>query len=48
MDEAAADFRIDRFPLIVRPSFTLGGTGGGVAYNPEDLEKIAGPDWTPA
>ena len=29
------------FPLIVRPSYTLGGTGGGVAYNPEDLEKIA-------
>ena len=29
------------FPLIIRPSFTLGGTGGGVAYNPEDLEKIA-------
>jgi len=30
------------FPIIVRPSFTLGGTGGGVAYNPEDLEKHAG------
>ncbi|MCJ7830195.1 MAG: carbamoyl-phosphate synthase large subunit, partial [Desulfobacterales bacterium] len=29
------------FPIIVRPSFTLGGTGGGVAYNPEDLEVIA-------
>jgi carbamoyl-phosphate synthase large subunit len=29
------------FPLIVRPSFTLGGTGGGVAYNREDLEIIA-------
>ncbi len=29
------------FPLIVRPSYTLGGTGGGVAYNPEDLEIIA-------
>ncbi|MDY6953212.1 MAG: carbamoyl-phosphate synthase large subunit [Thermodesulfobacteriota bacterium] len=27
------------YPLIVRPSFTLGGTGGGVAYNAEDLEK---------
>jgi carbamoyl-phosphate synthase large subunit len=33
--------RIDiGFPIIVRPSFTLGGTGGGVAYNPEDLEKL--------
>ncbi|MFO7666587.1 MAG: carbamoyl-phosphate synthase large subunit [Desulfobacterales bacterium] len=29
------------FPIIVRPSFTLGGTGGGVAYNFEDLEIIA-------
>ena len=29
------------FPIIVRPSFTLGGTGGGVAYNPDDLAKMA-------
>ena len=29
------------FPIIVRPSFTLGGTGGGVAYNKEDLEALA-------
>ncbi len=29
------------FPIIVRPSFTLGGTGGGVAYNREELEKLA-------
>jgi carbamoyl-phosphate synthase large subunit len=29
------------FPVIIRPSYTLGGTGGGVAYNPEYLEKIA-------
>jgi carbamoyl-phosphate synthase large subunit len=29
------------FPIIVRPSFTLGGTGGGVAYNKEDLEVMA-------
>lgn len=28
------------FPIIVRPSFTLGGTGGGVAYNWEDLEEL--------
>jgi len=28
------------FPLIVRPSFTLGGTGGGVAYNRQELEKL--------
>jgi carbamoyl-phosphate synthase large subunit len=29
------------FPIIVRTSFTLGGTGGGVAYNIEDLEVLA-------
>ncbi|RJX29769.1 MAG: carbamoyl-phosphate synthase large subunit [Desulfarculus sp.] len=29
------------FPLVVRPAFTLGGTGGGVAYNVEDLRSIA-------
>jgi carbamoyl-phosphate synthase large subunit len=29
------------FPVIVRPSFTLGGTGGGVAYNREDLVDLA-------
>ena len=29
------------FPIIVRPSFTLGGTGGGVAFNPEELEALA-------
>ncbi len=29
------------FPIIVRPSFTLGGTGGGVAYNLEDLDTWA-------
>jgi len=30
------------FPLIIRPSFTLGGTGGGVAYNIDELKEIAG------
>jgi len=28
------------FPVIIRPSFTLGGTGGGIAYNPEEFEII--------
>ncbi len=28
------------FPLIIRPSFTLGGTGGGIAYNIEEFESI--------
>ncbi|WP_343561848.1 carbamoyl-phosphate synthase large subunit [Kiloniella sp. b19] len=27
-------------PAIIRPSFTLGGTGGGIAYNPEEFEEI--------
>ncbi len=31
---------IGTFPLISRPSFTLGGTGGGVAYNREDFEEL--------
>ena len=29
------------YPVIIRPAFTLGGTGGGVAYNPEELDVIA-------
>lgn len=29
------------FPIIVRPSFTLGGTGGGVAYNRQELEELS-------
>ena len=28
------------FPLVIRPSFTLGGTGGGIAYNAEEFETI--------
>jgi carbamoyl-phosphate synthase large subunit len=28
------------FPSVIRPSFTLGGTGGGIAYNPEEFEEI--------
>ena len=30
------------FPVIVRPSFTLGGSGGGMAYNREELLESAG------
>ncbi|MDD3179304.1 MAG: carbamoyl-phosphate synthase large subunit [Opitutaceae bacterium] len=36
----AAD-EIGVFPLIIRPSFTLGGTGGGIAYNREEFDAIA-------
>jgi len=28
------------FPVVIRPSFTMGGTGGGIAYNPEEFESI--------
>src|SRR5262245_792005 len=30
------------FPAIIRPSFTLGGVGGGIAYNLEELREVAG------
>jgi carbamoyl-phosphate synthase large subunit len=30
----------DGFPAVIRPSFTLGGTGGGIAYNAEEFETI--------
>ena len=37
-NEAAA--KIGSFPLIVRPAYTLGGAGGGIAYNKEEFEEI--------
>ena len=40
-EEARAIVEETGYPAIVRPSFTLGGTGGGVAYNPEEFEEIA-------
>ena len=39
-DEAEALIPIVDFPAIIRPSFTLGGTGGGVAYNRDEYEEI--------
>ncbi|MEY3298990.1 MAG: hypothetical protein RLZZ597_2250, partial [Cyanobacteriota bacterium] len=33
--------QIGSFPLIIRPAFTMGGTGGGIAYNQEEFETIA-------
>ncbi|MBX3747573.1 MAG: carbamoyl-phosphate synthase large subunit [Verrucomicrobiae bacterium] len=41
--------RIGRLPLIIRPAFTLGGTGGGIAYNRDEFEEIAkrGMDLSP-
>jgi carbamoyl-phosphate synthase large subunit len=47
MDEAlevqrriAAETGGTGFPMVIRPSFTLGGTGGGIAYNPDEFEEI--------
>ena len=40
LDEAMAAADGIGFPVIVRPSFTLGGTGGGVAYNRQELEAL--------
>ena len=41
MEEAKRVAEVIGFPLIIRPSFTLGGTGGGIAYNREEFEAIA-------
>ncbi len=40
-EEAKKIVETTGYPAIVRPSFTLGGTGGGTAYNPEEFEEIA-------
>jgi carbamoyl-phosphate synthase large subunit len=40
MEEAWAVQKTLGFPTVIRPSFTLGGTGGGIAYNPEEFETI--------
>src|SRR6266545_3474183 len=41
--------KIGRFPLIIRPAFTLGGTGGGIAYNRDEFDELAkrGMDLSP-
>jgi carbamoyl-phosphate synthase large subunit len=39
-DEAEAILEKTAFPAIIRPSFTLGGTGGGIAYNRTEFEQI--------
>jgi carbamoyl-phosphate synthase large subunit len=40
MEEALATQAEIGFPTVIRPSFTLGGTGGGIAYNREEFETI--------
>ncbi len=39
-DEAKKIVETTGYPAIIRPAFTLGGTGGGTAYNPEEFEEI--------
>ena len=41
LEEAVAAAPVIGYPVIVRPSFTLGGTGGGIAYNLEDLQTMS-------
>ncbi|KTR83357.1 carbamoyl phosphate synthase large subunit [Novosphingobium barchaimii] len=40
LEEALAGLEITGLPAIIRPSFTLGGTGGGIAYNKAEFETI--------
>ncbi|WP_432359448.1 carbamoyl-phosphate synthase large subunit [Sporosarcina sp. UB5] len=40
LDEARAFVQRIGYPVIVRPAFTLGGTGGGICYNDHDLDEI--------
>jgi carbamoyl-phosphate synthase large subunit len=40
MDEALSVLHDIGLPLIIRPSFTLGGTGGGIAYNADEFERV--------
>ncbi|MGB1876394.1 MAG: carbamoyl-phosphate synthase large subunit, partial [Rhodospirillaceae bacterium] len=42
LDEARQAVKMTGLPAIIRPSFTLGGEGGGIAYNTEEFEKIVG------
>jgi carbamoyl-phosphate synthase large subunit len=42
LDESKAiALQIGTYPLIIRPAFTMGGTGGGIAYNQEEFEEMA-------
>jgi len=40
MDEAARVMRSIGLPVVIRPAFTLGGSGGGIAYTQEEFERI--------
>ncbi|MCW2854387.1 MAG: carB, partial [Marmoricola sp.] len=42
MDDCTGAVEQLGYPIVVRPSFTMGGTGSGIAYNEKDLHRIAG------
>src|SRR5258706_9960949 len=42
LDDALACVEQTGFPSIIRPSFTMGGVGGGIAYNIEEFREVAG------
>src|SRR5207237_2779685 len=42
LDEAVVLVEDTGFPAIIRPSFTMGGVGGGIAYNIEEFRELAG------
>ena len=42
LDEALVQVDKFGFPVVIRPSFTLGGVGGGIAYNIEEFRELAG------
>jgi len=42
LDDALAAVEEIGFPAIIRPSFTMGGVGGGIAYNIEEFRELAG------
>ncbi|MGE5179141.1 MAG: carbamoyl-phosphate synthase large subunit, partial [Bacteroidota bacterium] len=41
LDEAREALKVTGLPAVIRPSFTLGGTGGGIAYNEEEFDDVA-------
>ena len=40
IEEAKKILKLVGFPCIIRPNFTMGGSGSGIAYNPEEFEEI--------
>jgi carbamoyl-phosphate synthase large subunit len=43
LEEAIATVEeVNGYPVLIRPAYTLGGTGGGIAFNKEDLESVVG------